>query len=73
MPAEFDEGKLAFTGPIIDRIKPIFEDLEFKTMLPRVMALLSGAAVPENTITSTSSGSQLSMFGGARQQPTKSK
>ncbi len=64
VPLEFDEGKLAFTGPIIDRIKPIFEDLEFKTMLPRVMALASGAAVPENTITSTSSGSQLSMFGG---------
>lgn len=64
VPLEFDEGKLAFTGPIIDRIKPIFEDLEFKTMLPRVMALASGAAVPENTIASNPGGSQLSMFGG---------
>jgi len=65
VPLEFEEGKLAFTGPNMDRIKPIFEDLEFKTMLPRVMALATGGAVPENSTAATSGGSQLSMFGGS--------
>ncbi len=73
VPLEFDEGKLAFTGPNIDRVKPIFEDLEFKTMLPRVMALAAGGTVPENTITSTSGGSQLSMFGGSEPAPGEHK
>jgi DNA polymerase-1 len=74
VPLEFNEEKLTFTGPNLDRIKPIFEDLEFKTMLPRVTALNSGNSVAaQEEKTPANSGSQLSMFGGGEPAATGNK
>jgi DNA polymerase-1 len=61
VPIEFNEEALRYTGPE-ESLRPILEELEFKTMLPRVFASASAsasaAAVKENK------PSQLSMFGG---------
>jgi DNA polymerase I len=59
VPVPWDEEDLVFTGPNIDKLKPILDELEFKTMTPRIVALQSGAPAP-----ATASGpAQLSMFG----------
>ena len=68
VPVEFHEENLRYTGPDAEKLKPILEDLEFKTMMPRIFAASSS---PESSVTATSApltsskNSQLSMFGGA--------
>ncbi len=62
VPVEFDEEKLQYTGPDAEKLKPILEDLEFKTMIPRVFSTKSGPAPAPQVI--SSEGSQLTMFGG---------
>ena len=67
VPVEFNEENLRYTGPDADKLKPILEDLEFKTMMPRIFSIASspsGAAVPVSAPVASSKGSQLSMFGG---------
>lgn len=55
----WNEEDLVYTGPDLDKLKPILEELEFKTMMPRIVGLQSGAApVPVQA-----RPSQLSMFG----------
>lgn len=56
----WNEEDLVYTGPDLDKLKPILEELEFKTMMPRIVGLQSGGA-PEPA---QSRPSQLSMFGG---------
>ena len=34
-PFEFDEGKLIYKGPDADKLKPIFNELEFKAISAR--------------------------------------
>lgn len=68
VPVEFNEENLKYTGPDADKLKPILEDLEFKTMMPRIFSLAaspasSSVASPTQQGTSVT-GSQLSMFGG---------
>lgn len=63
VPLEWNEKDLAYTGPDVEKLKPILEELEFKTMMPRIFGLQPGAA-PAETSVATSKAAQLSMFGG---------
>ena len=60
VPVPWDEEDLVYTGPDVEKLKPIIEELEFKTMAPRIYGLLSGAPV---AAVSVPKPSQLSMFG----------
>jgi len=60
VPVEFNEEALRYTGPQ-EVLRPILEELEFKTMLPRVFA--SSGSSPAAVIKEDKQ-SQLSMFGG---------
>lgn len=63
VPVKFDEEALRYSGPDSVKLKPIIEDLEFKTMMPRIFggpgatSIVAAPASPK--------ASQLSMFGGA--------
>ncbi|MBK5277383.1 MAG: DNA polymerase I, partial [Bacteroidia bacterium] len=62
VPVKWDEEDLVYTGPDVDKLKPILEELEFKTMMPRIFSVASGSA----TITAPAASpkaAQLSMFG----------
>ncbi len=63
VPIKFYEEELKFSGPDSGKLKPIIEDLEFKTMLPRIFS--SNAAAPTSP-PPISKASQLSMFGGSQ-------
>ena len=63
VPLEWNEQDLAYTGPDIEKLKPILEELEFKTMMPRIFGLQSGATPAEPSV-ATPKAAQLSMFGG---------
>ena len=68
VPIEFSEEKLKYTGPDAEKLKPILEELEFKTMMPRIFSLASspaGTSAPVVAPPISSEGSQLSMFGSA--------
>lgn len=62
VPVAFDEEALTYTGPDEIKLRPILEELEFKTMIPRVFA--AGGTTTAPTI-KESKPSQLSMFGKA--------
>lgn len=70
VPIKFEEEALKYTGPDPVKLKPIIEDLEFKTMMPRIFSS-SAPAPPGATVTPSPKASQLSMFGGT--QPTSAK
>lgn len=59
VPVKFNEEELEYTGPNEAALKPIFQELEFKTILNRVFgdAAVAAPAAPK--------ASQLSMFGHA--------
>jgi DNA polymerase I len=62
VPVTFEEEALRYTGPE-ETLRPIFEELEFKTMLPRVFPITPGS--PASTpVIREGKPSQLSMFGG---------
>lgn len=67
VPIKFEEEKLKYVGPDAEKLRPILEELEFKTMMPRIFSLATGAPVPVQQ-TPSSKGSQLDMFGGGEQQ-----
>ena len=60
VPIEFDEEALAYSAPSEEKLKPIFEELEFKTLLKRVFNA-------EMTSVTTTSG-QLDMFSAASKE-----
>ncbi len=62
-PVEWNEQELQYTGPIVEKLKPIMEDLEFKTMMARVFDSVPGTTpvVPKPA--------QLSMFGAGADEP----
>ncbi len=64
VPIEFNEQQLLYTSPDVEKLKPILEELEFKTMMPRIFGLTAPSPTPTPTAHSNE-GSQLSMFGGA--------
>jgi DNA polymerase-1 len=58
VPVAFHEEELRYSGPIIEKLKPIFDDLEFKGIAARAFgetSTISSPPVPQNA--------QLSMFG----------
>jgi DNA polymerase-1 len=63
VPIEFNEANLLYTSPDVDKLKPILEELEFKTMIPRIFGMVSSPATPAPAV--SNEGSQLSMFGAA--------
>ncbi len=64
VPVKWTEEDLLYTGPDAEKLKPILEDLEFKTMMPRIFAGSSGTATPSAPMIAANKPSQLSMFGG---------
>lgn len=66
VPIAFDDEGLRYTTPNEDLLKPILEDLEFKTMMPRIFATAgTTAGAPPPKI--SQEPAQLSMFGAAVQ------
>src|SRR5882672_8096408 len=61
VPVPFDEDALSYKSPDEPKLRPILEELEFKTMIPRVFAASSGSA--SAPVIKESKPSQLSMFG----------
>jgi DNA polymerase-1 len=59
----WDEEDLVYTGPDPEKLKPILDELEFKTMAPRIFGLLTGVPAPTTSTPFTQKPSQLSMFG----------
>ena len=59
VPVEFDEANLLYKGPNVDKLKPIFDELEFKGIAARAFGE-NQAATPAPPI---KPNSQLSMFG----------
>lgn len=70
VPIAFDAEALKYTGPDSIKLKPIIEDLEFKTMMPRIFSANTAAGSPAAPATSAPKASQLSMFGGSSQAST---
>ncbi|MFM8849805.1 MAG: DNA polymerase I [Cytophagales bacterium] len=65
-PIAWKEQDLQYTGPMAETLKPIMEDLEFKTMMPRVFASVPGAGpVPASASPKVA---QLSMFGNSAEE-----
>lgn len=62
VPVTWSEEDLVYTGPDIDKLKPILEELEFKTMMPRIFGLPSSPG-SSGTDSSSPKAAQLSMFG----------
>ncbi|HMV07693.1 MAG TPA: DNA polymerase I [Cyclobacteriaceae bacterium] len=63
VPVHFDEEALLYTGPDEAKLKPIIEELEFKTMMPRIFGGGTAAQQAAAAIVSPKAA-QLSMFGG---------
>jgi len=59
VPVAFNEEQLLYRGPDVDFLKPIFDELEFKTIAARAFGEATAAPVAKGG----PSGSQLSMFG----------
>ncbi|WP_276367950.1 DNA polymerase I [Chryseolinea sp. H1M3-3] len=57
VPVAFDEDALRYTGPDVEKLKPIFTDLEFKSIMARAFGEPSAEAVRP-----LPRGGQLSMF-----------
>lgn len=64
VPIHFDEEALVYKGPDEAKLKPIIEELEFKTMAPRIFGGGTAAQQAAAAIVSPKTA-QLSMFGGA--------
>jgi DNA polymerase-1 len=60
VPVAFDEEQLKYTGPIVDKLKPIFDDLEFKGIAARAFNEGNSSSVPAQKVPANP---QLSMFG----------
>lgn len=62
VPIHFDEEALVYKGPDENKLKPIIEELEFKTMMPRIFGGGTAAQQAAAAIVSPKAA-QLSMFG----------
>jgi DNA polymerase I len=62
VPIAFDEEQLKYTGPIVDILKPIFDDLEFKGIASRAFGD-SGTGSSVVQAPKLQPNAQLSMFG----------
>lgn len=62
VPIAFDEEQLKYTGPIVDILKPIFDDLEFKGIANRAFADPAAGSRPATAAPKVPASPQLSMF-----------
>ena len=63
VPVEYNEEMLAYTGPNKEVLTPIFEEMEFKTMMARAFANANGPMPSAPEAPTSVQGSQLTMFG----------
>ena len=63
VPIEFDEKALEYSGPNVDKLKSIFEELEFRTTLKRILGESTGAATTSRPKPVASE--QMALFGDA--------
>lgn len=71
VPIQYDPEQLAYKGPNKEILTPIFEEMEFKTMMARAFQT-TGSAAPVVDVQPDPGGGQLSMF-GALQEPGEKK
>lgn len=65
VPVPFKESEFEYEGPDPNKLKPIFDDLEFRTLAKRVLG--------EQPIISSEDSGQLSMFGTSQENDTDRK
>ncbi len=63
VPVAFDENALAYSGPDVEALKPIFNELEFKAIATRAFGEGSGSVA--EPVRQAPQSAQLSMFGQA--------
>lgn len=63
VPVDYHPEKLLYTGPDKAVLTPIFEEMEFKTMMARAFQAVGSGAPTEEQPSASPSGGQLSMFG----------
>ena len=68
VPIAFDEEAMLYTGADENLLKPILEELEFKTMTSRIFTSSSTSTTTVEPIVREEKQSQLSMFGGSSVQ-----
>jgi DNA polymerase-1 len=59
VPVQFDEKELEYSGPDIEKLKPIFNELEFKGIAARAF---NEPSAPSEAVRTTPQSTQLSMF-----------
>lgn len=69
VPVEFDEEKLLYTGPIKEKLEPVFDRLEFRTIKKRLFG--DDSIGVSNTSSKVKPSAQLSMFGDEEQGVTQ--
>jgi DNA polymerase I len=67
VPVKWNEEDLIYTGPDAEKLKPILEELEFKTMMPRIFSVASGSATIVAATNASPRAAQLSMFGSSNE------
>lgn len=65
VPIDYHPEKLEYKGPDKAVLTPIFEEMEFKTMMARAFQVTGAPSVSDVNPPSSASGGQLSMFGSA--------
>ena len=70
VPLKWDEEDLIYTGPDAEKLKPILEELEFKTMMPRIFSVASGSTTIVAPVKAPPKAAQLSMFGASSESVT---
>ena len=70
VPLKWDEEDLIYTGPDAEKLKPILEELEFKTMMPRIFSVASGSTTIVAPVKAPPKAAQLSMFGSSSESVT---
>lgn len=63
VPVEFDEKALEYTGPNVEKLKTIFEELEFRTTLKRILGETSGASTGSTPKPKPVASEQMALFG----------
>jgi DNA polymerase-1 len=63
VPVDYHPEKLLYTGPDKAVLTPIFEEMEFKTMMARAFQAVGSGAPTEELPSTAPLGGQLSMFG----------
>ncbi len=71
VPVEYDAEKLTYRGPNREILTPIFEEMEFKTMMARAFQSVGSGAPTGDAAPSSPQGSQLTMFGAPAEAAEK--